>query len=86
MTGKKRGGGVCMYINEAWCPSNNVTVRKHLNTCDVDLLSLSLRPRYLPREFGQVFVTCVYIPPLGLSSTGCTAGSGHREGTTTVVS
>ena len=63
VTGKKRGGGVCMYINEAWCPRNNVTVRKHLNTCDVDLLSLSLRPRYLPREFGQVFVTGVYIPP-----------------------
>ena len=85
VTGKKRGGGVCMYINEVWCPRNNVTVRKHLNTCDVDLLSLSLRPRYLPREFGQVFVSCVH-PPLGLSSTGCTAGSGHREGTTTVVS
>ena len=63
MTGKKRGGGVCRYINEAWCPRNNVTVRKHLNTSDVDLLSLSLRPRYLPREFGQVFVTCVYTPP-----------------------
>ena len=62
VTGKKRGGGVCMYINEAWCPRGNVTVIKHLNTCDVDLLSLSLRPRYLPREFGQVFVTCVYIP------------------------
>ena len=52
-----------MYIHEAWCPRGNVTVRKHLNTCDVDLLSLSLRPSYLPREFGQVFVTCVYIPP-----------------------
>ena len=63
VTGKKRGGGVCMYINEAWCPRGNVTVRKHLNTCDVDLLSLSFRPCYLPREFGQVFVTGVYIPP-----------------------
>ena len=63
VTVKKRGGGVYMYINEAWCPRSNVTVKKHLNTSDVDLLSLSLRPRYLPREFGQVFVTCVYIPP-----------------------
>ena len=59
---KKRGGGVCMYINEAWCLRNNVTSRKHLNTSDADLLSMSLRPRYLPREFGQVFVTVVYIP------------------------
>ena len=38
-------------------------MRNYLNTSDVDLLSLSLRPRYLPREFGQVFVTSVYIPP-----------------------
>ena len=30
---------------------------------DVDLLSLSLRPHYLPREFGQVFVTVLYRPP-----------------------
>ena len=38
-------------------------MRKHLNTNDVDLLSLPLRPGYLPREFGQVLVTVVYIPP-----------------------
>ena len=55
--------GACMYINEACCPRNNVTVRKHLNTSDVDLLSLSLCPRYFPCEFGQVFVTSVYMPP-----------------------
>ena len=30
VTGKKRGGGVCMYIKEAWCPRSKVTVRKHL--------------------------------------------------------
>ena len=27
------------------------------------MLSLSFRPKYLPREFGQAFVTTVYIPP-----------------------
>ena len=32
VTDKKRGGGVCMYINETWCPRSNVTARKHLNT------------------------------------------------------
>ena len=51
VTDKKGGGGVCMYINETWCPRSNVPTRKHLNTS------------YLPREFGQVFVTVVYIPP-----------------------
>ena len=30
---------------------------------DIELLSISLRPRYLPREFPQVFITLVYIHP-----------------------
>ena len=61
--GKKRGGGVCLYVNERWCSGSNVTVRKQLNTPDLDLLSVSLRPRYLPREFGQLFVMVIYTPP-----------------------
>jgi hypothetical protein len=62
-SGKACGGGVCLYVNERWCSSANVTVRKQLNTREVDLLSVSLRPRYLPREFGQIFVTVIYTPP-----------------------
>lgn len=30
---------------------------------DLELLALSLRPYYLPREFGHVITLCVYIPP-----------------------
>ena len=30
---------------------------------DIELLSVSLRPLYLPREFPQLFVTVVYIHP-----------------------
>ena len=63
ISGKQSGGGVCLYINQRWCNSANVTVRKQLNTSDLDLLAVSLRPRYLPREFGQIFVTVVYTPP-----------------------
>jgi ribosome assembly protein 1 len=48
-TGKSRGGGVCAYINSQWC--TNVTVREQLCTEHVDLLSVALRPFYLPREF-----------------------------------
>ncbi|KAK7498655.1 hypothetical protein BaRGS_00010032 [Batillaria attramentaria] len=32
-------------------------------TPDLELVSVSVRPVYLPREFGQVFVTCVYVHP-----------------------
>lgn len=61
VTGKRMGGGVCVYINERWC--KNYTVRDSHCSEDIELLSLSVRPYYLPREFGQVFVTVVYIHP-----------------------
>lgn len=61
ITGKSQGGGVCLYINERWC--NSVIVRESLCTQDIELLSVSLRPFYLPREFPQIFVTVVYIHP-----------------------
>lgn len=39
-------GGVCLYVNERY-----VLVRERLCTKDVELLSVSLRPPYLPSEF-----------------------------------
>ena len=61
VTGKTQGGGVCLYVNKQYCSS--VTVRERICTPDVELLSVSLRPFYLPREFPQVFLTIVYIHP-----------------------
>ncbi len=58
---KTQGGGVCLYSNKQYCSS--LTVREHICTPDVKLLSVSLRPFYLPREFKQIFVTTVYIHP-----------------------
>ena len=60
-SGKTVGGGVCMYVNERWC--KNYVIRDQLCTPDIELLSVSLRPSYLPREFGHIFVVLVYIPP-----------------------
>ena len=62
-SGKNQGGGVCLYVNERWCNRACVTVRKQLCTRDVELLSVSICPTYLPREFGQIFVTVCYVPP-----------------------
>ena len=61
VTHKKQGGGVCLYINRRWC--NNFTVCEKLCLPDIELLSVSLRPFYLPREFPRVYVTIVYIHP-----------------------
>ncbi|XP_061896893.1 uncharacterized protein LOC133645982 [Entelurus aequoreus] len=60
-SGKTRGGGVCLYINDRWC--NNIKV--HCKVCrpNLELLTLSLRPFQLPREFPTVVVSCIYVAP-----------------------
>lgn len=63
VTEKSRGGGVAMYVNERWCSKKNVVVRESLCTADTELLAVSLRPTYLPREFGQLTFVVVYVHP-----------------------
>jgi hypothetical protein len=60
-TGKRRGGGVGVFVNDRWC--RNVTIKKQHCSADIELLTVALRPFYLPREFRQVFVTVIYIHP-----------------------
>ena len=60
-TGKQHGGGVCLYVNTRWC--STVVVREKLCTPDIELLAVSLRPFYLPREFPQLFIILAYIHP-----------------------
>ena len=57
VTGKSQGGGVCLYVNQRYCHPKSVTVRERICTPDVELLCVSLRPFYLPREFPQLFIT-----------------------------
>ena len=52
---------MCFYVDKKWC--NMVFVREALCAPDNELLSISLRPFYLPREFPQLFDTLVYIHP-----------------------
>ena len=59
--GKEQGGGVRFYVNKKWC--NTVFVREALCTPDIELLSISLHPFYLPREFPQLFFTLVFSHP-----------------------
>ncbi|KAK7907136.1 hypothetical protein WMY93_015748 [Mugilogobius chulae] len=62
-SGKVRGGGVCIYIKDEWCRQYKV---KEI-TCnpDVEYLCVTLRPFYLPREFGNIIICAVYVPPSG---------------------
>ncbi len=70
-TGKATGGGVCLYVNERWCNIKSVIVRERLCTPDIELLSVSLRPPYLPREFPQIFITLIYIHPGARGKSAC---------------
>lgn len=60
-TVKQRGGGVAVYINERWC--TQVNVKEHLCCDDLEYLVITCRPFYLPREFNNVIIITVYIPP-----------------------
>ena len=60
-TKKRRGGGICIYVNKRWC--TNFSVKHSICNEDVEMLCVSFRPFYLPREFNQVHVFLVYIAP-----------------------
>ena len=59
---KDGGGGVCLYVNNRYCHPNNVYKTGHVCTPNVEILTVTLRPYYLPREFPKVTVNVVYVP------------------------
>ena len=61
LSGKTRGGGLCIYINKSWCTNCSV-VGSHCSEA-VEHLILKCRPHYLPRELTAVFIAAVYVPP-----------------------
>ena len=59
-TQKQLGGGLGMLVNNKW--ATNFTVRETVNSKHYEILTVSFRPHYLPREFGQITVILVYVP------------------------
>ena len=59
-TDKSIGGGLCMMVNNKWATS--FCIRERVSTRSYEILTVSFRPHYLPRELGQVTVILVYIP------------------------
>ena len=49
---KKHGGGLCVYLNKDW--GRTADVKDSCCTPDLEMLAVSFRPKYLPREFGQL--------------------------------
>ena len=65
---KTRGGGVCAYISERYCHPSNVHVINKKCLFEVEILSLTLRPHYLPREIPKIILNVVYVPDKANSS------------------
>ncbi|RXN13035.1 Transposon Ty3-I Gag-Pol poly [Labeo rohita] len=63
LTGKSRGGGVCLFINNSWCDEGNLHSIKSFCSPDLEFHMLLCRPFWLPREFTAIIITAVYIPP-----------------------
>ncbi len=59
--GKRRGGGLCVYINNVWC-RDAVVVCKHCSPL-VEFMIIKCRPFYLLREYTAILLIAVYIPP-----------------------
>ncbi|KAK1792065.1 hypothetical protein P4O66_001844 [Electrophorus voltai] len=59
-SGKSRGGGVCVLVNNSWCNDANVVTLTCCCSPNLELLALKFRPFYLPHEFT---INTVYIPP-----------------------
>ena len=57
---KSVSGGLCMLVSDSW--ATQYCVRERVCTRDFELLTVSFRPFYLPREFGQVTVILIYVP------------------------
>ncbi|KAK1803718.1 hypothetical protein P4O66_021122 [Electrophorus voltai] len=62
-SGKSRGGGVCVMVNNSWCNNANVVTLTRSCSPNLELLALKLRPFYLSQEFTLVIINTVYIPP-----------------------
>ncbi len=61
VSGKNKGGGVCIYVNNSWCL--DVSIMFKYCSPDIELPMLKCRPFYLPREFSAIFITAIYIQP-----------------------
>ena len=60
LTEKERGGGICIFMNKRW--AENWTIRDKISDRSFEILTVSFRPFYLPREFGEITIILTYVP------------------------
>ena len=60
-SGKTRGSGLCIFVNNSWCTKSKEVSRFCLP--EVEYIVINCRPHYLPREFSAILFVAVYLPP-----------------------
>ncbi|TWW54569.1 RNA-directed DNA polymerase from mobile element jockey [Takifugu flavidus] len=70
-SGKRKGGGPAVFVNDRWCNPGHITIREQHCCKDIELLAVSMRPHYLPREFTHALAVVVYIPPSANADAAC---------------
>ncbi|KAI3373391.1 hypothetical protein L3Q82_021937 [Scortum barcoo] len=69
--GKKKGGGIALFVNDKWCNPGHIHVKEQRYTRDIELLAVSIWPYYLPREFSHVITITTYIRPSANADAAC---------------
>ena len=67
---------MCLFVNEKWCHRNNMSMKHKVCTPNVELLTVSVRPYYIP-EFSHVLITTVYVPPNANAQDAANSISSH---------
>ena len=70
-SGKKKGGRIALYVSERWCDSGHVHVKERLCTLDIELLTVGMRPYYLPWKFTSAIIISEYVPPSADAAVAC---------------
>ncbi|KAJ8010039.1 hypothetical protein DPEC_G00070840 [Dallia pectoralis] len=70
-SGKKRGGGLAVFVNSRWCDPGHVTEKTKVCLPDIEVLAVGMHPYYMPREFSHVILLAVYIPPSADGGSAC---------------
>ena len=50
LSGKRKGGGLALYVSVRWCNPGHVTVKETICCPDIEVLAVSLRPYYMPTQ------------------------------------
>jgi hypothetical protein len=62
-SGKTRGGGLCLFVNNSWCTKSNIKEVSRFCSPEVEYLMISCRTHYVPGQFSSIYFVAVYLPP-----------------------